>query len=485
MAVSIVNTDNWDIGGVSVDEGGYLYDTNRDIGTASSDRIIVFTIYLENDPITLGTAHIDVGSGYVQMNAAQAQQTFGNMHVRQYWLPVPTGTTASSIKVYCTHEVGEITSTTRHATLHAVTGAKTSALYSSGGDGSTDMDSTDPLTTGSITIPSGGAFLGCMARANSSGSQTWSNATEELGTSTNPGSFRFGTAISTTAGSTTITCTGANNEDGVLAWLIFESGSQALTPSLFSDGDTFYSATVGRGAVGLTPSLYDNADTFHSATVGRGAVGLTPSLFSDGDTFYSPTVALGDVFLEPNLFSDGDTFHSATVTPGAVTLTPSLFSDADTFYEHRCAGDILPPLFVDGDTFHSAAVSPGAVGLEPELFTDADTFHSPSVIQGALSPALFSDADTFYSATVTRGAVALTPGLYANPGTFYTPTASTSNALTAALYSDADTFYGASISVGAQTLSPVRFDNSQAFFDASVSPPEAMFPHSQAITYLE
>jgi len=73
----------------------------------------------------------------------------------------------------------------------------------------------------------------------------------------------------------------------------FAGVSQALTPSLFSNQNTFYSATITTGAVTLTPSLFANANTFYAPTVAAGAVNLTPGLFANGNTFYGPTVTVG------------------------------------------------------------------------------------------------------------------------------------------------------------------------------------------------
>lgn len=47
------------------------------------------------------------------------------------------------------------------------------------------------------------------------------------------------------------------------------SATQTLTPSLFSDGDTFHAPTVTGGAVVLTPSLLTNTNTFYAPVVQR------------------------------------------------------------------------------------------------------------------------------------------------------------------------------------------------------------------------
>lgn len=185
-------------------------------------------------------------------------------------------------------------------------------------------------------------------------------------------------------------------------------GTQTLTPSLFTDGDTFFAPTISRGAVALTPSLYTDPDTFFAPTVTRGAVTLTPSLFTDADSFFAPTVTQGPITLSPALYIDPDTFFSATVTTGPVGLAPSLFIDPDTFFAPSVVVtySLAPGLFTDADMFFAPTVSRGAVTLTPGLFTDADAFFSPTVSGSGpstvtLLPDLYTDPDTFFAPIVT------------------------------------------------------------------------------------
>lgn len=167
--------------------------------------------------------------------------------------------------------------------------------------------------------------------------------------------------------------------EGYIAW---NNGQQALLPG----GHPYVSAaptTGGAGSQSLTPSLYDDGDTFFSALVSRGSVTLTPSLFSDGDTFFAPAVT-SSASLTPALFTDGDTFFGPVLTVGAVTLQPSLFTDADTFFSSTVSrGDVtlIPSLLTDADTFYAAAVT-AQITLTPQLFTDPDVFYSPTLTGG-------------------------------------------------------------------------------------------------------
>lgn len=165
-------------------------------------------------------------------------------------------------------------------------------------------------------------------------------------------------------------------------------GAQTLTPSLFTNSNTFYAPTVAPGSVTLTPGLFTSAPTFYAATVSQGGTQtLTPSLFTNTNTFYSPTVTPGAVTLTPSLFTNSSTFYAATVTRGTITLTPGLFTNSSTFY--------------------AATVTKGAVTLSPALFTNASVFYSPTVALASfaqtLLPSLFANDNTFYAATITGG----------------------------------------------------------------------------------
>ncbi len=276
------------------------------------------------------------------------------------------------------------------------------------------------------------------------------------------------------------------------------TSGQNLTASLFSDSDTFHTATVAPGAVNLSASLYSDSDTFLAATL-TTTVNVSPSLYSDTDSFYTATVS-STVGLSPSLYSDSDTFYSATVGVGAVTLTPSLYSDADTFYAATVSlggspQNLTASLYVDSDTFPSATVSPGAVSISPSLYADADTFYAHTVALGGatqgLTPSLYTDADTFYAATVAGGALDLQPALFTssnnfhaasvapgavnlaaslttNTNTFLSSIVSSTYSLVAGLVTDADTFLTAVVSAGAANITPSLFSDEDTFYAATV-----------------
>lgn len=115
------------------------------------------------------------------------------------------------------------------------------------------------------------------------------------------------------------------------------AAGQTLLPSLFTNTNTFYSATISVGAVTLTQTArLNNTNVFYSPTVGRGAVNLAPSLVSNANIFYSPTVVLNGApqTLLPSLVSNTNTFYNAIVTieGGEQFILPSLFVNTNVFY---------------------------------------------------------------------------------------------------------------------------------------------------------
>lgn len=236
MAVVITQTAN--PAGVSASSTVATY-SGVSIGTAASNRIVIVAVGSELASTPINSCTIDYGSGDTAMTAGSAGN-FGAVYARLFYLLVPTGTTAT-IKV--TWGTNSPTSTQNHIAVYTATDA---AYSSAGNDGSTDMDSTDPLTTGSTTIASGGGMIAVAAGATDTAGKTWANLTEDI--DADAGALRFTTAYSTSAGTATRTCTGATNgEDGALSWIIFADNSSP-TVSLNSPAD---SAT----GVSTTPDL--------------------------------------------------------------------------------------------------------------------------------------------------------------------------------------------------------------------------------------
>jgi hypothetical protein len=98
------------------------------------------------------------------------------------------------------------------------------------------------------------------------------------------------------------------------------SGTQTLTPALFTNTQTFYAPTVSGGTVTLTPSLATNSQTFYAPTV-SATYALTPALVTNSQTFYAPEVTQGAAQIYPALFTNTQIFYGPTLTGGTPVIT--------------------------------------------------------------------------------------------------------------------------------------------------------------------
>lgn len=278
-----------------------------------------------------------------------------------------------------------------------------------------------------------------------------------------------------------------------MPWSVYESpasriwipgaasaGTQTLTPTLYTNSQTFYSPTVTAGAVALAAGLFTNAQTFYAPTVAPGAVTLTPGLFTNSNTFYGHTLTT-NYGLVASLFTNSPSFYAPTVSAGSVTLAPTLFSNAATFYaptvsQGAAPQALTPTLYSNAQTFYAPTVSAGAVALTATRLDDAQTFYAPVVtISGGpqyLVPGLYSSGQTFYSPSVVPGSVTLTATRLNNDQTFYTHVVSQGGApqpILPGLYSDSQTFFSPTLTVGAVTLTPALYSNANTFYAPTVS----------------
>lgn len=254
------------------------------------------------------------------------------------------------------------------------------------------------------------------------------------------------------------------------------SGAQNLTPSLFTNSNAFYAATVAAGAVDLAPALFSNSNTFYAPTVSPGAVDLTPALFTNSNTFYA-TTASATYALTPGLFSNSNTFYAATVAAGAIDLTPALFSNTNSFYSATvsldgASQDIAPALFTNSNAFYAATVSPGAVDISPALFSNSNTFYAPTVSASyTLAPVLFTNSNSFFSPTV-QATYALIASIFGNTNTFYSPTVSAGAVdLAPSPLSNINTFYAPVVALDGQIIVVPLYTNTNAFYAAAVEIP--------------
>lgn len=250
MAVAISRTA--DPVGVSASSNIATY-SGASIGVAVENRIVVLVVTSELASASPNGATIDYGTGAIAMTAITGTGNFGAVYARIFYASAPTGTTADFAVTFGANP----TSTQNHVSVYRVVGAKL-APASSGVNGSTDMDATAPLTTGAVTIATNGGFIAVAAGGTDTVAKTWANATADL--DIDAGAFRHTTATRTTAGTVTITCTGATDgEDGALAYIIFtpgtfvqaNAGSYALTGTAASVRRAYILSAVPNTLEGL------------------------------------------------------------------------------------------------------------------------------------------------------------------------------------------------------------------------------------------
>lgn len=185
------------------------------IGAADPGRIVALGVATELTSATPNSATIDYGSGDVAMLAGTIA-TQGALSARWFYLHVPDGTTATFKVTFGANP----TAAQNHVVVHRVLGG---VFNASNAVADTDAD---PITTGSVTIPTNGAMLAVYAAANDATARTWTGLTEDLDEDfdAGAGSFRFSTGASTTGGAVTTTVSGGNNEDAVISWINFKPG---------------------------------------------------------------------------------------------------------------------------------------------------------------------------------------------------------------------------------------------------------------------
>lgn len=184
------------------------------IGTASANRMVIATITWEANTRTPTGLTIDYGSGATAMNMVGSGQA-GQSGARIFWLKVPTGTSATFVVTFDNNVGSQVKLLVYYATN------ANASLNGSGNDDSLDMDATDPLTTGSVTIPANGGIFLVACGGTDTNAKTWANANEQFDAGIT--THRCTVAYTTAAGTVTITCTGTSDgEDGQLVWIIID-----------------------------------------------------------------------------------------------------------------------------------------------------------------------------------------------------------------------------------------------------------------------
>lgn len=396
MAVVVTQTAN---PGGDAASASTLEWTGVSIGSAAADRIVCVCYGAENTSATPNSATIDYGSGDTAMNASPLGVE-NNMKAKIFWLPVPTGTTAT-IKISVD---SNIAATTNHIAVYSVTGAS-ATLYGEGSDSSIDMDATNPLTTGSITIPTDGAILLVAAGSADTVTKTWTNATEDI--SADGGVHRFMTATAG-AGTVTITCQGSTNgEDGAMSWLIFSPGTtdHSLTangikstgivgkPALTQDHAATANGIKSTGVVGKPALTQDHALTA-SGVKSEGTVGA-PALSVNHELGDASGVKSTGIVGKPALSQD-HVVVAAGIKSQSTVGAPALTQDhALTASGVTSTGRVAAPALSQDHALTATGVHATGIVASPVLTQDhvvtAEGVKSTGIV-GA--PALTVDASS-------------------------------------------------------------------------------------------
>lgn len=282
---------------------------------------------------------------------------------------------------------------------------------------------------------------------------------------------------STAAPSATVTAAGTvTNVRGPVVMLRIRDLSQALTQtSRYGNTNAFHNPTITQttAAQNLAPARFNNANTFYSATVGRGAVNLAPALYTNANTFYPLDIEEGPYDLHQTArFNNANAFYSATITQGsgAQNILPNRYTNVSTFYSasiSQTAPDqtLAPSLYTNSNAFYAASVSRG---LRPTLFANANTFylHSASA-RYALLPTRYDSQNVFFAATASIEQF-VAPPLTNNQNAFYAAHLAIDQFIAAPLVTNTNTIYAVNARSN-YTLAPIRIASTNAFYAPSVA----------------
>jgi hypothetical protein len=176
--------------------------------------------------------------------------------------------------------------------------------------------------------------------------------------------------------------------------MVLNSGETATSIAWGGNSGSAYCAAVIEidATLTLTPTLFTNSNTFYAPTVSFGSGGqtLSPPLFANAQTFYGPTVSASYTLL-PVLFTNTNAFYAATVTDGSLTLAPSILVNSGAFFapvvkvgapvSNEIVNTPQPPIAAFGG-YTEATGSIAAVSVP------AGAIGGVSVPYGAITPAL-------------------------------------------------------------------------------------------------
>jgi hypothetical protein len=160
-----------------------------------------------------------------------------------------------------------------------------------------------------------------------------------------------------TAGTVTRKATGSTLGGSPLASLPL-SGSEkrtiisaSISPPLYVNSQVFYSASLSFATV-LAPSAFINSQTFYTQTL---SVTLSPSLYSDPDTFFAPVVTVAGAGINPSLFTNTQSFFTTSLR---LRLSPAAYTNSSSFFSPTLlsSGIVSPALWTNTQTFFSPSI---------------------------------------------------------------------------------------------------------------------------------
>lgn len=230
----------------------------------------------------------------------------------------------------------------------------------------------------------------------------------------------------------------------------------------------------------LTPSLFTNANSFSSPSV---SVGLSPSQFANTQTFYAHSAAVGPASLVPTRFDNTSNLFAPTVARGAVALSPSRLDNSQGFFSALVASapvSLSPPLYGNLQTFYGPSVAAGGVSISASRLENAQSFFAASLSTGGpsvtLTPPRTENTSVLFTPSVGVGAVTIAPAQLTNTQTFYSPHSITLSLRQATPFSNQQSFFAQSVQAGAVTLTQAsKLENAQLFygpFVGEMTPPD-------------
>jgi adhesin HecA-like repeat protein len=288
----------------------------------------------------------------------------------------------------------------------------------------------------------------------------------------NGGGFCVESGLKATAGAvgTSTATNSVSTVTGVITLALTPApDAQALTPDLFTNTNAFFGPVVESGAVNLQPSLYSNAQTVYAATV-DASYSLTAARYDNSSTVYGPTVVKQPYLLTASPVEGTQVFYAPSIGRGPVGLSAARYDNAQVFYGPtvlRGAIALQPPFIGSTATVYAPTVeNVGGVDIQVSWVT----FDVLASNVFTLRPGLYENTNAFYGVSLGRGAINLQPGLYSSQQTFYTPTVGRGGVtLQPARFNATNAFYSPTVGSGALVLSPARVDNSSTFLGGVVS----------------